>query len=376
MKKDILYLMHIPWGWIKQRPHFLAELLANDFDIDVICKYPFKVKRTNLINKLNRSLNIKSYIKLPFDKYHLSRNKKFFSKINQILFSLTIKKNQFYKYDYVWITSVSLYPVIEHLLTDRTNLIWDCMDDELEFNHIRNNYGTHEKYKEYELKLMKRANIILCSSRYLSIKIQNRSNIYRDINIVNNGIELPPSPMVESQVDEQISKELKLISVLPNVFMYIGTISEWFDFDLLLKALEENSNMNIVLIGPSDVPIIEHKNITHLGVKDRKWIFHYMSIATALIMPFKVNELIRSVNPVKLYEYIYANRPILVPNYEEIDNFEGYVYRYDTDYEFSILAGKIISGEVSYIKSELQNKEFISSNQWKNRYQQIKEILI
>src|SRR5690606_9125762 len=104
------------------------------------------------------------------------------------------------------------------LLTDRTNLIWDCMDDELEFNHIRNNYGTHEKYKEYELKLMKRANIILCSSRYLSIKIQNRSNIYRDINIVNNGIELPPSPMVESQVDEQISKELKIISDLPYVF--------------------------------------------------------------------------------------------------------------------------------------------------------------
>lgn len=24
-RKKILYLMHVPWGWIKQRPHFLQS---------------------------------------------------------------------------------------------------------------------------------------------------------------------------------------------------------------------------------------------------------------------------------------------------------------------------------------------------------------
>ena len=33
--KHILYLMHIPWGWIKQRPHFFAEKLAEDAVVDV-----------------------------------------------------------------------------------------------------------------------------------------------------------------------------------------------------------------------------------------------------------------------------------------------------------------------------------------------------
>lgn len=36
--KQILYLMHVPWGWIKQRPHFFAEYLAKDLIVDVYYK--------------------------------------------------------------------------------------------------------------------------------------------------------------------------------------------------------------------------------------------------------------------------------------------------------------------------------------------------
>ena len=34
MSKRILYLMHIPWGWIKQRPHFIAEGLNDRYDVN------------------------------------------------------------------------------------------------------------------------------------------------------------------------------------------------------------------------------------------------------------------------------------------------------------------------------------------------------
>ena len=374
MKKNILYLMHVPWKWIKQRPHFFAEELSDDFNIDILCKYPLKVKRNSLMNKNNKNLNIKSYFQFPFDKLNFFRNKQFFSNLNKILFSLSLSKNQFRKYNYIWITSVSIYPIIAHLLSDNSFLIWDCMDDELEFNQIKNNVGTHEKYKEYEINLMKRSNVIICSSKYLSVKIQKRSNVFREINIINNGIELPTvSP--EFQVDETVRKELELLNEIPNIFMYIGTISKWFDFKTLLIALKNNPEMNLVLIGPSDVPEVKHKRITYLGVKDRKWIFHYMNKATALIMPFEVNELIRSVNPVKIYEYIYSNKPILVPDYEEIDKFNEYVYKYDSSSEFSLIVGKIIKGEITNNKNEFQNREFISNNQWKNRYQLIRKIL-
>ena len=37
--KKMLYCMHIGWNWIKQRPHFIAEELANEYDLTVISDY-------------------------------------------------------------------------------------------------------------------------------------------------------------------------------------------------------------------------------------------------------------------------------------------------------------------------------------------------
>ena len=40
-----------------------------------------------------------------------------------------------------------------------------------------------------------------------------------------------------------------------------------------------------------------------------------------MIMPFKLNELVKSVDPVKLYEYINYNKPIISIFYQEIKRY-------------------------------------------------------
>ena len=42
----LLYLMHVDWRWIKQRPHFLAEILSEDLDLAVV--HPLKRGRSAL----------------------------------------------------------------------------------------------------------------------------------------------------------------------------------------------------------------------------------------------------------------------------------------------------------------------------------------
>lgn len=44
----ILYLMHVDWGWIKQRPHIVAEKLAERNKLKVF--YMFSRKRKNITN--------------------------------------------------------------------------------------------------------------------------------------------------------------------------------------------------------------------------------------------------------------------------------------------------------------------------------------
>src|SRR5215472_5155251 len=38
-RRRILYLMHVDWRWIKQRPQFLAEGLAEDHDVLVLHRF-------------------------------------------------------------------------------------------------------------------------------------------------------------------------------------------------------------------------------------------------------------------------------------------------------------------------------------------------
>ena len=52
-----------------------------------------------------------------------------------------------------------------------------------------------------------------------------------------------------------------------------------------------------------------------------------------LVMPFKLDDLVQAVNPVKLYEYVYSHKPAIAIHYAETEQFEQFVhlYRYYKD---------------------------------------------
>jgi teichuronic acid biosynthesis glycosyltransferase TuaH len=362
----ILYIMHVPWAWIKQRPHFFAEYLNKDFDVNVIFKKPLKVSKSNLINKKNEEMSISSFFIFPFQRILFLKKLKFLNHINDLLIRIqfpVIGKN-----DTVWVTSYSMYSLVHKFLPSEVKLVYDCMDDELEFPHIKNNPLILKEAFLMEQKILKRANVVLCSSEYLKNKITKRTGLNRDITVVNNAIGIPGDY-------KELSGNSKLVfntlSSIDNVFMYIGAISEWFDFDSILYVLEKEPLANIVLLGPTDIQIPIHERIHHLGTVKREDIFNLMQNVKGLIMPFKLNELIKSVNPVKLYEYVYMSKPIIATRYSETEPFEDYVYLYDGKDEFSDLIKGILEEKIVVKKNDSQNKEFALKNTWEVRYKSI-----
>ena len=98
-----------------------------------------------------------------------------------------------------------------------------------------------------------------------------------------------------------------------------------------------------------------------------------MNAATGLIMPFVVNELVLSVNPVKLYEYIYSGKPIASVRYPETEKFSKYVTLYSSLQEFFHFIESEILLSVSKNKYEMQ--KFATSNTWNFRCREIIKIL-
>lgn len=166
--------MHIPWGWIKQRPHFLAEGLNEIYDVNVYYRKALTISNKGLKEQKNHNLLIKKFITIPFEKLPILKSLKL-DWINRLLVKCYISGID--KYDVIWVSSIGIYSIFERLIPPSSILIYDCMDDELEFPAIT----AHKKYLKklacIEKRLINRANFVLCSALYLSKKIVNRTNL-------------------------------------------------------------------------------------------------------------------------------------------------------------------------------------------------------
>lgn len=361
--KSILYLMHISWGWIKQRPQFLAEELSQNYYIDV--HYRMSNHLTKGLNPefSNNNLSIKGFRSFPLERLtaippHISY------KLNSTLWRFRSIKSD--KYDYIWVTDPIVWFEAENTLYNpHAKIIYDCMDDYAAFPYM----AKYPRYKAYlescEQKLLQKADIVLCSAASLKQKLISKYNIDRDYYVVNNAIT---SDITNYTIDESDI-------VLPeNSLVYIGTISEWIDFPNLIKMLNNNKSIHIVLYGPKRLPDIpKHDRLLYNGTIPHSQILSVMNQASALIMPFIVNELIDSVNPVKLYEYIYAGKPIVASKYFETEKFADYVSLYSSYADLQHFVDRYILGKQTLDQDAM--RQFALNNTWTSRKNQIISIL-
>ena len=348
--KKILYICGINWRWIFQRPQILALELEKYFDITVL--YPQKIIRLWRGQKYTRTAKqSKVFIEFPFqNKIYLLK------KISQLFLKKEFRKSK--NYDIIWFG----YPQNFSLLPKDYNgiVIYDCMD-----NHYSMIDGAKQKQQllKNEVALFQRADIIFVSSfalREYVAKYVERQKIY----LIRNGLLDSKVYPVNSVVSKSIYK-----------IGYVGTIEQWLDYESLISSLEEFQDVEYHLVGPNMVCTRNVKGIIYDGVIEHQLLFSHIKGFDCLIMPFKVTETIKAVDPVKLYEYISWGKCIISVFYPEIERFQEFVYFYNTpdDYIDVLKELKIKGFPPKY--NEIQQREFLSANLWKKRAKQIYSII-
>lgn len=360
-KKDtMLYIIHIDWSWIKQRPHFLSYELKKHFNLILFYPRFFKVIKSKAPSFAN------SFYKLPFQRF---KNLIIFDFLNKKFIMLQLSK-KIKKSKYIWLTSPEIYDIIKNKISKNHKLIYDCMDDFLEFPSIKSNLKQKNKIYINESNLISRADTIFSSSSYLKNKIKERYNLEKDkIIVINNAI----STKFNNKKDIIVPIDYPYNACYKDL-LYVGTISSWFDFDLLIDSLNHFKHIRYILIGPCEIEMPQHDRIIYLGIKKHNTLNNYMQLSDALIMPFIVNDLIKSVNPVKLYEYIHSGKPIITCSYEEIDKFKDFVYQYNDLYEFNKYLDNLMNDKLIQ-KSKEECKVFLNNNKWIDRSNMIIDIL-
>lgn len=361
--KKMLYIMGESWYWIKQRPHFFAEYLSNDFQIDLVFekRYTGKVE-----NEVPSNINCHELFKLP--KTHNS----IIRKINNFFIKSSLKKIvQAAKYDVILINNYKHYDLIKNYIASDDYVIYDCMDDFMEFKGSKRSEAVQKEILNQEKSLYSRSNLVVFSSEHLKKKLSKRYYSKDNAIVINNAVEL--------NFDE---KNINLPESLSSLYKqdmknicYIGTVSDWFDFNLILKSLDMFKNINFILIGPSDTDIPVHKRLLRHPQIPHAKVFGAMKKADLLVMPFNVDELVRSVNPVKAYEYIYSCAPSILVKYEETEKFKDYLYLYKNEKEFFEFINKLVEGKLPSLISEEEAITFANSNTWEKRIKILKDYL-
>jgi len=224
-----------------------------------------------------------------------------------------------------------------------------------------------------EKDMIARCHIVLTSSDNLKFKLQDRYGHRHDIYVINNAIELSDMLPARDEDLPQVYKHALDNSILKKI-VYIGTIDEWIDFELIINSLRDRENIMYIFIGPLGRPMPVHERITHIPPVDHRLVYSIMNHADALIMPFVVNELIRSVNPVKLYEYIHSCKPVISVASDEVEKFGDYVYTYHDRAEFNRLLTRVANGTLSAKRSCEESRSYIAHHTWDARVEAINAI--
>ncbi len=108
------------------------------------------------------------------------------------------------------------------------------------------------------------------------------------------------------------------------IAIYVGSMDEWFDFTLMDAAVAQFPHVSFVLIGPDQLAqrrLRPAPNLHLLGRRPYSELPAYLQHAQVGLIPFDVAghaELVHSVNPLKLHEYLAAGLPVVATEWDEL----------------------------------------------------------
>lgn len=260
--------------------------------------------------------------------------------------------------DVVWVGYSGWYPLVRHY--KNKPVIFDKMDEEDMLVSSKLWKMTLQRNKR-RLPQTASAVIVTCQQFYDELKKENKRTY-----LVPNAV----SDTFASGIGAQSICYEKLGQV--KRFLYIGTISEWFDVSVIYKLLELDSRYEIYLAGRNYLPKISDARVHYLGVRKNGELPKILQKMDVCLYNFKQSPLLDTVNPVKIYEYLALNKPVLAVSSKETRKLSDYVALYDNVDE---IGGILQKGLKRPFQDPKSLGHFMAENSWDARTRQVEKII-
>lgn len=132
-----------------------------------------------------------------------------------------------------------------------------------------------------------------------------------------------------------------LKGITPPIIGYTGNICHRIDYEKLNAVCMAHPDKNVVMIGPRNhaghtpLDLDAIPNLYFLGPKKLEILPAYLAHFDLLILPFLINEVTKSIYPLKINEYLASGKPVVAtPFSEDIQSFGHLISLCKNDEDF------------------------------------------
>jgi glycosyltransferase involved in cell wall biosynthesis len=367
---NVICLSDVAWNFLWQRQHQLVSRFPQDWQILYIEPSFWKANALKIINfysgikvPKNNNIIVKSIPIFPFaNKSRLVR------KINDTII-IRVMRSLLRRYHLNAPLLLIYNPQFSCILGqfDECLSCYEIIDEKLDFEAIPRWLDFNHNY------LIRNVNLVTVSAHtlYRSISSQRDGEVF----LIENGAD--SSHFKRAMLDIEIPNDIRHIQ--PPILGYIGAIGEWFDFTLLENILQYYRNISVVLIGwvfnkqRSTIKRLSknYSNLYFLGRRSYDRLPSYVKAFTVCIIPFKIYKLTEATNPIKLYEYLAAGKPVISTCLPELAKYKHIIYVANDSKEF-----------LEFIEKALNTKhdptnflKIASDHDWQNKVEQMIDII-
>ncbi len=131
------------------------------------------------------------------------------------------------------------------------------------------------------------------------------------------------------------------------VLGYLGLLDARLDVELVTAVARRRPDWDVVFVGPHDAtpdPRLALPNVRRFGAVTYAHLPEALAAFDVAILPYVRSELTRSINPLKLREYLASGRPVVATSLPEVARFAPEVQLADTADDFVAAAERCLEG--------------------------------
>ena len=234
--------------------------------------------------------------------------------------------------------------------------VFDTVDNWSEHSQYLKITNKRKMLANYK-KIAGKANVIFTVSKDL-LRFYENFGRTDSISWIPNGVDYAhyadlEKYNIETGLDEEKRK----------IIGYIGTIQDRLDYDLIKFIAEKNTDKVIVMAGPiwknvqSEIKtkLGNLPNVQFLGRIHFDKAPAYINKFNVCIIPHKIDKFVKSMNPMKMYEYLACGKPVITTEGAGLAEFKEYFYIANDHQKFNDFINKALVEDSNELKLKRQN---------------------